>query len=177
MVFHWNLSDSISLLVSRTKLSILADLNNAGIWMVSARLPISNISSPLYQAFGDFSKWPSYHWYHRHLHVPQHFLFSGNVQVLFTLFIFFYFHSVVGQDNKNPLVSGFSFFISISTRSVLLARIRFSVCISKPHRILGLSLQDRFWFLYIWFGSTVKFYFFAQFPTDLLSPFCLLFLC
>ena len=35
VVFHWSLSDSKSLQVSRTLLSILADLNNAIVWMVS----------------------------------------------------------------------------------------------------------------------------------------------
>ena len=35
MVFHWSLSDSKSPQVSRTLLSILADLNNAVVWIVS----------------------------------------------------------------------------------------------------------------------------------------------
>ena len=35
MVFHWSLSDSKSPQFSRTLLSILADLNNAVVWMVS----------------------------------------------------------------------------------------------------------------------------------------------
>ena len=35
MVFHWSLSDSKSPQVSRTLLSILADLSNAVVWMVS----------------------------------------------------------------------------------------------------------------------------------------------
>ena len=46
MVFHWSLSDSKSPQVSRTLLSILAVLNNAVIWMVSTRPPISKSSSP-----------------------------------------------------------------------------------------------------------------------------------
>ena len=48
MVFHWSLSDSDSkyLQVSRTLLSILADLNNVVIWMVSTRLQSSQSSSP-----------------------------------------------------------------------------------------------------------------------------------
>ena len=37
MVFHWSLSDSKSLQVSKTLLSILADLNNVVVWMVSTR--------------------------------------------------------------------------------------------------------------------------------------------
>ena len=44
MVFHWRLRDAKSPQVSRT-LSILADLNNAIVWMVSTRLLISKSSS------------------------------------------------------------------------------------------------------------------------------------
>ena len=46
MVFHWSLSDSKSPQVSRTLLSILADLNNVVVWMVSTRPPTSKSSSP-----------------------------------------------------------------------------------------------------------------------------------
>ena len=46
MIFHWSLSDSKSLQVSRTLLSILAVLNNAVVWMVSTRRPTSKSSSP-----------------------------------------------------------------------------------------------------------------------------------
>ena len=45
MVFHGSLSESKSLQVSRTLLSILAVLNNAVFWMVSTRLPTSKSSS------------------------------------------------------------------------------------------------------------------------------------
>ena len=44
MVFHWNFSDS-KYQVSRTLLNILADLNNAVVWMVSTRPVISKSSS------------------------------------------------------------------------------------------------------------------------------------
>ena len=46
MVFHRSLSDSKSAQVSITLLSILADLNTAVVWMVSARPLISDTSSP-----------------------------------------------------------------------------------------------------------------------------------
>ena len=45
-VFHWSFSDSTSPQVSRTLLSILADLNNAVSYMISTRLVISKSSSP-----------------------------------------------------------------------------------------------------------------------------------
>ncbi len=45
--FHWRLSDSKSPQVSRNLLSILVDLNNALVWKVSARTPISKSSNSL----------------------------------------------------------------------------------------------------------------------------------
>ena len=45
--FHWSLSVSKSPQVSRTLLSILADLNSAFIWMVSTRVLICPVTSPL----------------------------------------------------------------------------------------------------------------------------------
>ena len=46
MIFHWSLSDSKSPQVSRTRLSILAILSNAVIWIVSTRPPTSKSSRP-----------------------------------------------------------------------------------------------------------------------------------
>ena len=47
MASHWSLSDNESPQVSRTLLSILTDLINAVVWMVSTRPVISKSSSPL----------------------------------------------------------------------------------------------------------------------------------
>ena len=47
MVFNWSLSDSESPQVSRTHLSILTDLNNVVLWMVSTCSLISKSSSTL----------------------------------------------------------------------------------------------------------------------------------
>ena len=44
MVFHWSLNDSKSPQVSRTRLSILAVLSNAVVWIVSTRPPTSKSS-------------------------------------------------------------------------------------------------------------------------------------
>ena len=52
MVFHWSLSDSNSPQVSRTLLSILADLNNVVVWMVSTCPLISKSSSPFTKPLG-----------------------------------------------------------------------------------------------------------------------------
>ena len=52
MIFHWCLNDNKSPQVSRTLLSILTDLNNGVVWMVSIRPPISNFSNPLSKPLG-----------------------------------------------------------------------------------------------------------------------------
>ena len=46
MVFHWSLSDSKSNQVSRTRLSIMAVLSNAVVWIVSTRPLTSKSSRP-----------------------------------------------------------------------------------------------------------------------------------
>ena len=46
MVFHWSLSDSKSPQVSRTRISILAVLSNAVVWIVSTRPLTSKSSRP-----------------------------------------------------------------------------------------------------------------------------------
>ena len=50
MVSHWNLSDSKRPQVSMILISILADLNNAVVWMVST-CPVISKSSSLYIKF------------------------------------------------------------------------------------------------------------------------------
>ena len=52
MVFLWSSSDSKCSQVSRTLLSILADLNNAVVWLVTIRLPIFNFSCSLSKPLG-----------------------------------------------------------------------------------------------------------------------------
>ena len=52
IVFRWSLSDSMSPQVSRTLPSILADLNNTVIWMVSICPLISKFSIPFTNPMG-----------------------------------------------------------------------------------------------------------------------------
>ena len=74
MVFHWSLSDSKYPQISRTLLSILVDFNNAIIWILSTRPPISNSSGPLIKEI--VSSTPitigitvTFRFYHHHHHV------------------------------------------------------------------------------------------------------------
>ena len=51
IIFHWSLSDNKSQF-SWTLLTVLVDLNNPVVWMILARPPISNSSSPLMKPLG-----------------------------------------------------------------------------------------------------------------------------
>ena len=68
MVFHWSVSDSKSQ-ISETLLSILADLNNAVVWLVSSRPPISASFSPYTNPMRTVLS-TNYNFYQRHFHVP-----------------------------------------------------------------------------------------------------------
>ena len=69
MVSNWILSDGKSPQVCRTRLSILADLDNAVVRMVSTFLLISKSSAPFTKPFEDFFMCTNYNWYHRYLDV------------------------------------------------------------------------------------------------------------
>ena len=93
MVFHWSLRDSKSPQVSRTLLSILADLNNAVVWMVFTHPLISNSPSPGVNPLAIAPRVPiticitvtfMFHIFFSH--------FPGKVKELFFLFVFFQFH-------------------------------------------------------------------------------------
>ena len=90
----------------------------------------------LYQSFGDCAGSTNYNWYHRHFHVPLFFQFSSDVLNFF--FIFLLFYRVVSRKGKVCYSAGslffFFFFLTIA-RSVRLAKIWWSVCISKFHKI------------------------------------------
>ena len=133
MVFHWSLSDSKSLQVSRTLLSILAVLSNAVVWMVSTRPPTSKssslFSSPL-------------------VTVP-------NVSITVDIIVTCMFHSFFNPLARSRYLSFFShsfsfillsaktakftilqvlFFWLIIIKSSLLAGIRWFVCMLESHR-------------------------------------------
>ena len=139
MVFHWRLSDSKSLPVSRTLLSILAVFNNAVVWMVSTRLPTFKSSNPLNNPLVTVRKAP----------ITVHIIvtcmlysFSILLQVRST-YPSFHILSVLfcgqpGQQSRQ--FCKFSFFLLlIITRSGLLAEIRWSVCTSKSHGSICVS--------------------------------------
>ena len=145
MVFHRSLSDSKSPQVSRTLLSILVDLNNSVVSMVSTRSLISTSSNPLTSPLTS----PL-------VTVPSGLITIGiTVTFMFQNFFsslarsrylsLFRFPSVLlcGQPERQTSQFGrfsfFSFFFLLFlltiTRSGRLTGIRWFLCISKSQRI------------------------------------------
>ena len=144
MIFHWSLSESKSLQVSRTLLSILAVLNNAVVWMVSTRLPTSNSSSPFSEPL---------------VTVP-------NAPITIGIIVTCMFHSFFSYRARSRYLSLFShsfsfilwsaetakstilqvlFFLLIIIRSGLLAEIRFGFFVLMPYQLfLGYLMPKPF---------------------------------
>ena len=100
MVFYWRLSDSKSPQVFRTLLSILADLNNAVIWMVSTRPLISKSSSPCINPLMTVPRTPIT--IGIIVTFMSHSFFNSLARSRYLSFfsLFFQFYSVVSQDSK-----------------------------------------------------------------------------
>ena len=134
MIFHWSLSDSKSSQVSRTLLSILADLNNAVVWMVSTYSLISKSSSPCTNTLVNVPSVPitiditvtfMFHSFFSSLKRPRH----------LSLFSLSFILPCSQPEQQSPLFGG-SFFMLTITGSGRLNEIRWSVRISKSLRIL-----------------------------------------
>ena len=141
MVFHWRLSDNMSPKVSRTLLSILAIFNNAVVWMVSTRPPISKSSRPFNNPLVAVPKAPIKIGIIVTFMLYSFFQFSCRVDVLISLFTFFQFYSMVCRDSKVDNFADFLFFLLIIIRIGLLAEITWSVCISKSHMSFCVSFS------------------------------------
>ena len=135
MVFHWILSDSKSPQVSRTLLSILAVLNDAVVWMVSTRPPISKSSSPYRNPLFTVPNASITTGIIVTCMFLSFFQFPSKVEILILIFTFFQFYSVVSRYSKvDYFTSSLLFFLLIIIESGLLAGIGWSFCMLKPHR-------------------------------------------
>ena len=135
MVFHWSLSDSKSLQISRTLLSILAVLNNAVIWMVSTRPPTSKFSSPFSNPLVTVPNAPIT------IGIPVTcMLYSFFNSLAKSRYLSFFLHSfsflLWSAGTAKSTIFQVLFFLLIIIRSGFLAGIRGSVCMSKSHRSL-----------------------------------------
>ena len=164
MFFHRSLSRDKSQLVPRTLLSILDDFSYAVVWMVSARPLIHNSSSSLSKPLGTVPSAPL--------------TFGITVTFMFQSF----FRSLAVSKNlflfSFSLIStlwsaGMQGFVLVNYHQIWSSvwNLEFCLHLKIPENFLRLILQDGFWFVYIPFGSMVKFLFIAQFPVNhLLHP-------
>ena len=136
MLFHWSLIDCKSPRASKTLLSILANLKIAVIWMVSTRPFISMFSYPGTNPFMTVTSAPIA------IGIIVTFMFhSFSCCLTRSLFAFFQFYPDFDRNGKVDY-SGYSIFVFLTiTSSRLLAKIRWSVCISKSLRSLCLSFS------------------------------------
>ena len=105
MVSLWSLSDNKSPLVSKTLLSILADLNNVVVWMVSTRPVIFMFSSPFNDPLVTLPRAPIKMGINITFMFHSFFQFPSKVEVLILLFKFFLFHSVARHNSESSLFS------------------------------------------------------------------------
>ena len=143
-------------------------------WLISTMLDSLHSSnfglfqSP-FQAFEDHSKCANYNWYQHHFHIPQLYQFSSKVQAFVSLCAFFDFHSVVHWRIAKPILQKVFFFVNYHSETWSgLARIRWSVCISKFRREFYTSHSLRGILVCAWTiqQSNFNFRFLAQFSVD-----------
>ena len=153
MVFHWSLNDSKSSQVSRTLLGILADLENAVIWVVSTRPLISKFSSPFTN---------------RLVTVPSAPITIG-ITVTF-MFHNFFFDSLTRSWYSFFFLFSFNFTLwsAITAESTILKVLFFFLLflffIYLFIYFVRFVFQGGFWLVRIPFVRMVKFKFLAQFP-------------
>ena len=165
MVFHWNLSDSKFPQVSRTLLSILAVVNDAVVWMVSTRLTTPKSSSHSSNPLVTVLKAPLT------IGIIVTFIFHF-FSLARSRYLSFFSHSfsfiLWSAGTAKSTILQVLFFLLINIRSVLLAEIRWSVCISKSQRSLCVSFSRTgaglcIYHLYVW--SNLNFLHISQWIT------------
>ena len=135
-----SLSDSKSLQVSRSRLRILAVLSNAAIWIVSTRSPSSKSSRPFNYPLVIVPKVPIT--IGTIVTFMFHSFFNSLARSRYLSFFAYYFRFILwsARTAKSTIFHIF-FFLLIIISSGLLAGIRWSVCMLKPHRSLCVSFS------------------------------------
>ena len=114
MVSHWSLSKK-SLQILRTLLSILADLNNAAVWMVFTRPLISKSSSLFINHLVTVPRVPITISISVTFMLYSFFNSLARLRYLsFFLFVFFQFYSEINRDKKVHNFASSHFFFIIS---------------------------------------------------------------
>ena len=137
MVIPRSLSDSKSPQVSKTLLNIMAVFKNAVVWIVSTRPPTSKFSSSFSNPIVTIPEAPITIGIIVTFMFHSLFKFPNKVLVLVFIFSFFQVYSMVSWKSKVDNLANSLFFFG----SVLLAKIRWYVCMSKPRRSLCVSFS------------------------------------
>ena len=140
MVFHRRLSDGKSSEVFGTLLSILVDLNNAVVWMVSTRPIISKSSSPFMNPLVTVPRAPIT------IGITVTFMFYGFLSSLarsryLSFFSLSFNFALWSAGTAKSTIRQVLSFLLIITWSGHLAEIRWSVCISKSQKNLCVSFS------------------------------------
>ena len=130
--FRWSLSDNKSPQVSRTLHSIQAYCNKAVVWMVLTRPLISKSSRNFYIPSVTLQKASITIGTKITLWTTVFFQFPRKVKEYVLIFIFFQFYSMVTRVIKVQNFASSLFFVD-DNQPGLLAKIRWSVCMSKSH--------------------------------------------
>ena len=142
MIFHWSLRDNKSPQVSRTLLSIQANLSNALVWIVSTRSLISKSSSPFTKPLVTVPRAPIT------IGITVTFMFHRHLSFLSA---FFKLYSLVGRDTKVR-----------SSGQVLVIHIYHKI----PEKFVYHILQYRFWVVRILFFVWSNLNFLHNSPVD-----------
>ena len=139
MVFHWSLRDSKSPQVSRTRLSILAVLSNAVVWIVSTRPLTSKSCRPFNNPLVTVPTSPIT--IGTIVTFMFHSFFNSLARSRYLSFFSLSFRSILWSAGtaKSTILQIF-FLLLIIMRSGFLAGVRWSVCTLKSHRNLCESI-------------------------------------
>ena len=135
MVFHWSLSDSKSPQVSRIRLSILAVLSNAVVWIVCTRPLTFKSSRPFNNPLVTVPNAPIT--IGTVVTFMFHSFFNSLARLRYLSFVSFSFRFILwSAGTARSTILQILFLLLIIMMSGLLAGIRWSVCMLKSHRSL-----------------------------------------
>ena len=167
MVFNRSLSDRKSPQVSRTRLSILAVLSNAVVWIVSTRPPTFKYSRPFNNPLVTVPNAPIT--IGTIVTFMFHSFFNSLARSMYLSFFSLSFRFILwSAGTANSTIFQILFLLLIIMRPGLLARLRWSVCILKSHRSLCESFSRTgaglcIYYLFVW--SNWNFLYISQWIT------------